>query len=227
MVFCGLALELAPAGYGLAELGWDRQLGIHREAQLGIEKCREAQQEAAVKTLPPSHMLMLIANWSRKCKISWTKGCCRQTHNLFNSKSIATLTETISTTFLPLCQPQRKSWVKKMLSWSFQFQCELCKLLWTNFLQFCGNSLSTKQLRSCSFGRKKHLKANSRQNSTAKVPSTNATIIFATCSLHLHSSPSAFCCTKGLIASLGGAPMKAWVVVHIFPRLKLSSLVVE
>ena len=89
MVFCGLALELAPAGYGLAELGWDRRLGtekldrrlgIHREAQLGIEKCREAQlgiekcreaqQEAAVKTLPPSHMLMLIANWSRKCKIS-------------------------------------------------------------------------------------------------------------------------------------------------------------
>ena len=79
MVFCGLALELAPAGYGLAELGWDRRLGtekldrrlgIHREAQLGIGKCREAQQEAAVKTLPPSHMLMLIANWSRKCKIS-------------------------------------------------------------------------------------------------------------------------------------------------------------
>ena len=89
MVFCGLALELAPAGYGLAELGWDRRLGtekldrrlgIHREPYLGIEKCREAQlgiekyreaqQEAAVKTLPPSHMLMLIANWSRKCKIS-------------------------------------------------------------------------------------------------------------------------------------------------------------
>ena len=78
MVFCGLALELAPAGYGLAELGWDRRLGREpylgiekcREAQLGIEKYREAQQEAAVKTLPPSHMLMLIANWSRKCKIS-------------------------------------------------------------------------------------------------------------------------------------------------------------
>ena len=41
MVFCGLALELAPAGYGLAELGWDRRLGIHREAQLSIEKYRE------------------------------------------------------------------------------------------------------------------------------------------------------------------------------------------
>ena len=50
MVFCGLALELAPAGYGLAELGWDRRLGtekldrrqgIYREAQLSIEKYRE------------------------------------------------------------------------------------------------------------------------------------------------------------------------------------------
>ena len=153
MVFCGLALELAPAGYGLAELGWDRRLGtekldrrlgIHREAQLGIEKCREAQQEAAVKTLPPSHMLMLIANWSRKCKISWTKGCCRQTHNLFNFKSIATLTETCSATFLPLCQPQRKSWVKKMLCFpghfnfnaSFANCCELisCSFVATLFL---------------------------------------------------------------------------------------------
>ena len=26
MVFCGLALELAPAGYGLAELGWDHTI---------------------------------------------------------------------------------------------------------------------------------------------------------------------------------------------------------
>ena len=115
-----------------------------REAQLGIEKYREAQQEAAVKTLPPSHMLMLIANWSRKCKISWTKGCCRQAHNLFNFESRAALTETISATVLPLCQPQRKSQVKKMLCFpghfnfnaSFANGCELisCSFVATLFL---------------------------------------------------------------------------------------------
>ena len=123
----------------------------------------------------------------------------------------------------------KKELSKKMLCFPghFNFNARFangCELISCSFVAtlFLPNSYVVVKL-----GEKKHVKANSRQNSAAKVPLTNATIIFATCSLHLHSSPSAFCCTKGLIASLGGAPMKAWVVVHIFPRLKLRSLVVE